>query len=154
FLKSSKNFGRVLALLCMAAVPMAAAAQSTPAAKGSSEASPSRWDIFLGYSYLAPKGTVNTPVNGTTVSANYDAVNVGGLFSGAYYFNKYVGVQAEFGEHQWGDSSGYPNNIGTHGNDDGFYTVGGGIIFRFPAGNITPFVHGLVDAAQVNGPYF
>ncbi len=149
-----KSFSRVLALLCVAAVPVAVAAQAAPTAKGSSEGSPSRWDIFAGYSYLAPSGTVTTPVIGGSVTASYDAVNLGGLFSGAYYFNRYVGLQAEFGEHQWGDQSSNGSNIGTHGNDDGFYTVGGGIIFRFPMGNITPFVHGLVDAAQVNGPYF
>ena len=147
-----KNLSRVLALLCVAAVPAAAVAQSAQAAKGSSEGSPSRWDIFAGYSYLAPHGTVNTPIGGTTVSANYDAVNLGGLFSGAYFFNRYVGAQAEFAIHEWGDS--VPgSNIGTHGNDDGFLTVGGGIIFRFPAGNITPFVHGLVDAEDIDGPY-
>ncbi|MGB6743825.1 MAG: hypothetical protein WBE38_09210 [Terracidiphilus sp.] len=96
---------------------------------------------------------MQTPVVGSTVTASYDAVNLGGLFSGAYFFNRYVGVQAEFGLHEWGTQS--PNsNIGTHGNDDGFVTIGGGIIFRFPVGNITPFVHGLVDAAQVGGPYY
>jgi hypothetical protein len=88
------------------------------------------------------------------VTASYDAVNLGGLFSGAYYFNKYVGVQAEYGLHEWGEQSKNGSNIGTHGNDDGFQTIGGGIIFRFPVGNITPFVHGLVDAARVGGPYF
>ncbi|HEX4030991.1 MAG TPA: hypothetical protein VHX20_11545 [Terracidiphilus sp.] len=148
-----KNLSRVLALLCVAALPAVAVAQSTPAAKGSSEGSPSRFDIFAGYSYLAPSGTVNVPVGNSVISANYDAVNVGGLFSGAYYFNRFVGVQAEFGIHQWGEQK-EGSNIGTHGNDDGFYTAGGGIIFRFPVGNITPFVHGLVDAAQVNGPYY
>lgn len=149
-----KTLSRVSALLCAAALPAALMAQATPAAKGSSEGSPSRWDIFTGYSYLAPSGTVTTPVIGGQVTASYDAVNVGGLFSGAYFFNRNVGVQAEFGLHQWGEQSKNGSNIGTHGNDDGFYTVGGGIIFRFPVGNITPFVHGLVDAAQVNGPYF
>lgn len=148
-----KNLSRALALLCVAALPAVALAQATAAAKGSSEGSPSRWDIFAGYSYLAPSGTVQTPVVGSTVTASYDAVNLGGLFSGAYFFNRYVGVQAEFGLHEWGTQS--PNsNIGTHGNDDGFVTIGGGIIFRFPVGNITPFVHGLVDAAQVGGPYY
>ncbi len=147
-----KNLSRVLALVGVTALSAAAVAQSTPAAKGSSEGSPSRWDIFAGYSYLAPNGTVATPVGSSTVTANYDAVNVGGLFSGAYFFNRYVGAQAEFAVHEWGDSRP-GTNIGTHGNDDGFLTVGGGIIFRFPAGNITPFIHGLVDAEDIDGPY-
>jgi hypothetical protein len=142
-----------VALACAGLMPAVLAAQSSPAAKGSSEASPSRWDIFAGYSYLAPHGTVNTPVPGATVEANYDAVNLGGVFSGAYFFNRFTGVQVEFGEHEWGNQNDH-NNIGTEGNDDGFVTIGGGMIFRFPAGNITPFVHALAGGANVNGPYF
>jgi hypothetical protein len=133
-------------------MPIALAAQSSPAAKGASEGSPSRWDIFLGYSYLAPHGTVATPIVGGTVTASYDAVNVGALVSGAYYFNRFVGVQGEFAEHEWGAAVA-GSNIGTEGNDDGFITGAGGLIFRFPSGNITPFVHGLVGGADVDGPF-
>jgi hypothetical protein len=133
-------------------MPIALAAQSSPAAKGASEGSPSRWDFFAGYSYLAPHGTVVTPVVGGTKTASYDAVNVGGIISGAYYFNRNVGVQAEFAEHEYGNSVA-GSNIGTEGNDDGFITGAGGIIFRFPTGNITPFIHGLVGAADVDGPF-
>jgi hypothetical protein len=133
-------------------MPIALAAQSAPAAKGASEGSPSRWDFFAGYSYLAPHGTVVTPIVGGTVTASYDAVNVGAIISGAYYFNRNVGVQAEFAEHEYGNSVA-GSNIGTGGNDDGFITGAGGIIFRFPTGNITPFIHGLVGAADIDGPF-
>jgi hypothetical protein len=133
-------------------LPIVLAAQATPTAKGAANDSPSRWDIFAGYSYLAPKGTVQVlQPNGTTAPFSYDAVNLGGLFSGSYFFNRFVGVQAEFGEHEWGVQKA-GSNIGTEGNDDGFITVAGGLIVRFPAGNITPFVHGLVGAALVGGP--
>jgi outer membrane protein OmpA-like peptidoglycan-associated protein len=155
--QSLKSLGRTLAFVCLAVTPVALAAQGAtkPAPQASSADYASRWDIFAGYSYLAPHGTVNVPQpDGTVVPYNYNAVNVGGLFSGAYYFNKYVGGQAEFGFHEWGDGSGNGNNIGTHGNDDGFTTVSGGIIFRYPTEDITPFVHALVGAALVNGPDF
>jgi hypothetical protein len=151
--RAFRFFSLVVAVLCAVAMPALLSAQATPAAKGASEGSPSRWDIFAGYSYLAPHGTVDTPVVGGVAVASYDAVNLGGLFSGAYYFNRVVGVQAEFGEHQWGAQNGN-SNIGTHGNDDGFLTFSGGLIARFPAGNITPFIHALVGTADVNGPYF
>ena len=36
----------------------------------------------------------------------------------------------------------------------GFRACSGGIIFRFPTEDITPFVHALVGTAQVNGPDF
>lgn len=151
----SKSLGRVLTLALLALIPVALSAQAS--GKSQSNDNPSRWDIFAGYSYLAPKGTVTVATPGHT--ANYNAVNVGGLFSGAYFFNRYIGAQAEYGVHEWGDQSKLPfgtpgSNIGTHGNDDGFMTIAGGLIARFPNGNITPFVHGLVGGAMINGPYF
>ncbi len=147
--------GRVLASVAVVLLPVALAAQAAPAAKGPTNDSPSRWDIFAGYSYLAPKGTVQVPKgNGTTVPYSYDAVNLGGLFSGSYFFNRFVGVQAEFGVHEWGDQSANGSNIGTHGNDDGFVTFAGGVVFRFPSGNITPFAHGLMGGALIDGPDF
>ncbi len=121
----------------------------------SSNPSFSKIDIFAGYSYLVPKGTVQVPQpNGTIAPYSYDAVNVGGLFSGAYYFNRHVGAQVEFAEHEYGSRNKDGSPIGTRRNDDGFLTFGGGLIARFPYGHMVPFVHGLVDLEQVNGPDF
>ncbi len=150
-----KSASRVLSIAVLVSAPIALSAQAAPSAKGnSSDQYASRWDIFAGYSYLAPKGTVNVPQpNGAIVPFSYKAVDVGGLFSGAYYFNRYVGAQVEFAEHHWGTQK-LPSNIGTHGNNDGFNTLGGGLIFRYPTGEITPFLHFLVDAQRVGGPDF
>jgi hypothetical protein len=152
----SKLVGRILAVVSVGIMlPIAMLGQAAPAAHGVSNDLPSRWDIFAGYSYLAPKGTVTTTnPNGQTVSASYDAVNVGGIGSGAYFFNRFVGVQAEFGIHEWGTQVSPSSNIGSHGNDDGFITIAGGLVLRFPDENITPFVHALVGGALVGGPYF
>ena len=156
YTQTLKLMCRVLALACIATMPIAMTAQDSakkPAATGPSADSPSRWDIFAGYSYLAPKGSVQVPQpGGTTIPYNYNAVNLGGLFSGAYFFNKYVGAQAELGIHEWGAQNPNGSNVGTHGNDDGFTTIGGGIIFRFPTEDLTPFAHGLVGAARIDGP--
>ncbi len=149
-----RSVGRVLASISLSLMPVALAAQAAPAARGvTNNDSPSRWDIFVGYSYLAPKGTVQVlQSNGSTAPFSYDAVNVGGLASGTYFFNKFVGFQAEFGVHEWGGPSATGKNPGTEGNDDGFVTVAGGLFVRFPTGNITPFGHGLVGGAMVGGP--
>ena len=150
-----KYVSQVLSLAVLIFTPVAWGAQAAPAAKGPNNQYVSKWDIFAGYSYLAPKGTVQVPQpNGSIEPFSYDAVDVGGLFSGAYFFNRYVGAQVEFAEHHWGYQNPNGSNIGTHGNNDGFNTLGGGIIFRFPTGTITPFVHGLVDAERVGGPDF
>lgn len=101
----------------------------------------SRIDVFTGYSYFAPHGTVNTQLlDGTTFSQRYSSVDYGALGSVAYYFNRYFGGQVEFGAHP-------------DGNNDGFYTIQGGPIFRYPTSEgITPFVHALAGAARVAGP--
>jgi hypothetical protein len=150
-----KTVSWALALAFVASLPVAMSAQAAKSpGKSDSGTNPSRWDIFLGYSYLAPHGTVTTsPPSGSPVSANYNGVNVGGLVSGAYFFNRYVGVQGEFGIHEWGTESSSGSNVGTHGNDDGFLTIAGGLIARDPIGVITPFAHALVGTARVDGPY-
>jgi hypothetical protein len=151
-----KSVGRILALVTVAAMPVAMAAQTAASGKGSDNTSPSRWDIFMGYSYLSPKGTVNTVQPNpqqTPVSASFDAVNVCGLISGAYFFNRYAGVQVEVGIHQWGVQC-CQSNVGTQGDDDGFTTLGGGAIFRYPAQDFTVFAHALVNADYIGGPYF
>jgi hypothetical protein len=152
YAKDLKWIGLILIAILAGIAPVGLTAQ---AAGSSANVQPSRWDIFAGYSYLAPHGTVQIPQTGGSAPApySYDAVNVGGAFSGAYYFNRYVGLQAEYAEHEWGISR-YPNPIGTEGNDDGFQTISGGLIFRFPQADFTPFIHGLVGAAQVEGPDF
>jgi hypothetical protein len=138
---------------------LAAGLQGQSSGKGSAVSyadSPSRWDIFAGYSYLGPHGTVETSapsLNGGVITpVSYEAINLGAIVSGAYYFNKYVGAQAESSVHEWGG----PRNCcttGQHGNNDGFTFAQVGLIFRFPGDEVTPFVHGLVGGAYVDGPY-
>ena len=122
FSQAINSLCRVLALACVVFTPIALAAQEPPnaptPASQSIPATPANsagfqqdytsvWDFFAGYSYLAPKGTVQVPQpNGTVLPYSYNAVDVGGLFSAARYFNKNVGLQAEYGFHEWGDSSG------------------------------------------------
>ncbi|MBB6142466.1 outer membrane protein OmpA-like peptidoglycan-associated protein [Silvibacterium bohemicum] len=104
------------------------------------EAPTSRIDVFLGYSYLAPKGSVATPqADGTTFTDSYSSINAGAIGSVAYYFNKYVGGQIEYANHP-------------DGNNDGAQTAQAGIIFRFPVQGMTPFVHGLAGGVRLGGP--
>ena len=133
-------------LLAAAPVLTNAQASSKPATTAASYAdSPSRWDIFLGYSYLGPHGDVNVlQPNGTTRTFSFDSADQGAIGSVAYYFNKYAGLQAEVAVHNlWVDSSS---------SNDGFLTTSGGLIFRSPTGTMTPFAHGLVGGARIGGP--
>jgi len=141
----------VVLAVAVAATMMSAGAfaQDKPASKAPEYGdSPSRWDIFAGYSYLAPHDTVQViqPDGlGTVAPVDYKSVNVGEILSGAYYFNKYVGAQMEFGFHEYNGSVGGQDN-------DGFFTGSAGMIFRYPTADITPFAHALVGAALVDGP--
>jgi outer membrane protein OmpA-like peptidoglycan-associated protein len=130
-------------------MPVALAAQDStkPAAKAPAGDSASKWDIFAGYSYLAPKGTVQTPLaSGTgTVSTNYRAITGGGIGSVARYFNNYVGVEA-VGDVHMQDESTAPS--------DDFSGGSLGLIFRFPTSDITPFAHALVGAEYAGGPHW
>ena len=151
--RTLKSVCRLAALACVAALSMAAAAQGTaPASNRSSYSdSPSKWDIFAGYSYLAPKATVNTPQpGGNTLPFTYRSIDWGSILSVARYFNKYVGIEAIGDEHIVNEG---PGSGSTYSNSD-FSGGSGGMIFRFPSGDFTPFVHGLVGAEYGNGPAY
>jgi outer membrane protein OmpA-like peptidoglycan-associated protein len=75
----------------------------------------------------------------------YKAQNVGAIFSGAYFFNRYVGAQVEAGIHDFDTDIGGANN-------DSFITGSAGLIFRYPTSDITPFAHALVGGADIGGP--
>lgn len=68
--QTMKSLCRVVALASVAMAPVALAAQDAPkpAPKVSPEDYASRWDIFAGYSYIAPKGTVQVPQPNGTVA--------------------------------------------------------------------------------------
>lgn len=133
-----KTLGRVLALACTLSVPSAMMAQSTT--KAAANDSPSRWDIFAGYSYLAPKDTVQTLLpNGTTMGFPYKSFNKGAIESVAYYLNKNFGVEAIGDEHMMSSQDMSGASIGP--------------IYRFPSEDITPFIHGLVGVERIGGPY-
>jgi hypothetical protein len=143
-----KSLNRILVSTALAGLSLGLAAQDAPkpAAKATLSAdSPSRWDIFAGYSYLAPKGTVDVlQTDGTVLPFTFKASDAGVIASGARYFNKYVGAQIEGSSHDT-----FKNSAGSN---SGVTTAGAGLIFRFPTDEITPFVHGLVGASYIGGP--
>jgi hypothetical protein len=144
----SRFAGRLLALSFAALIPIALTAQTAPSASGPRDDNASKWDIFLGYSFLAPKGTVfnpNTGLNFTTNSVNYSAME-----SVTRYFNHHVGLTLEGDEHILLPESGY-NSFSQPNNDFSGGSVG--VVYRWPSRNLTPFVHALVGAESV-GTYF
>jgi hypothetical protein len=90
-------------------------------------------DIFMGYSYFGAHGQVKP------AGLNYSSVDEGAALSGAYYFNKYVGMEV----------LGFAN---PDGQNDGSYAGYMGPIFRAPMQNFTLFAHGLAGGVRLGGP--
>jgi hypothetical protein len=136
----SKYASLALSLVCVACLPLALGAQDSPkpTAKAPAADSPSRWDIFLGYSALIPNARVN--------GFSYNSIDEGTIASVTRYFNKNVGLQFEGDVHLLLPENG---NVTTTQPQDDFSGGEGGLIFRFPHGNITPFVHALVGGEHV-----
>ena len=153
YARVSKSLIRTLALAFVALMPVALAAQDSAklAAKATAEDSASKWDIFLGYSYLAPHGTVTWVGTGDGKHTNtFTAINYGSIYSAARYFDKYVGAQLEVDEHIVNE---YPSGIvsGSTSSYDDFSGGSVGLIFRFPSANVTPFAHALAGVEYAGG---
>lgn len=129
-----RHIGRLGLAACAVSLGVASlSAQTAPTSTAPVGPNPSRVDIFTGFSYFGAHGQV-TPAN-----INYSSINLGAIVSGAYYFNKYVGAEANFVAHP-------------DGTNDSLYSISGGLIARAPMQNFTLFGHGLVGAANLGGP--
>ena len=131
------------AMLLGAAALWGQTSSSTPSAPTpkSADQNTSRMDVFMGYSYVAPHGTVATPEpGGVNTDLDYSSINYGAIGSFAYYFNRYVGGQVEYANH--------PN-----GANDGAQTASAGIIFRYPTDEgMAIFAHALAGGVRLGGP--
>ncbi len=166
-IRALKFMSWVFALVIASLAPVAMAAQDSAklAAKSGSSysTSPSRWDIFLGYSYISPYGTVQTPISSGTLPTSYVPVNLGAIGSVSYYFNKNWGLQGEGDAHPQsaptcnlftsGPFTGFCNPDTTPAANS-FYGGSGGVIYRWPGDRFTPFLHALVGAESVSGPFY
>jgi outer membrane protein OmpA-like peptidoglycan-associated protein len=139
FSSSGRNLLTGCAMLLAAAVALGQSSTSATSG-GTPDSAVSRSDVFMGYSYIAPHGTVSTPeANGVNTDLDYSAINYGAIGSYAYYFNRYVGGQVEYANH--------PN-----GANDGAQTAQAGVIFRYPTEGMAVFVHGLAGGVRLGGP--
>ncbi|HEY0794707.1 MAG TPA: hypothetical protein VGD64_02890 [Acidisarcina sp.] len=159
--RSIRTMGRILSVACsvglgsMSLLGQDASTTTKPAAPMAPVAAPiSRIDLFAGYSYLAPHGTVITPNGGggceyclgtTPTPYTLRAIDYGAIGSAAYFVNRYFGGQFEFGAHPDSNNSVAPS--------DHFYTGQIGPIVRYPTDlGFTPFVHALGGTVYGGGP--
>jgi len=122
---------RVAQLLSFVLILTASAGVGQQVSTG--EIAPSRIDLFAGYSYWVPNGSVEyTP---------FPNDNRGAILSGAYFFNPTLGFELS------GDYHSANSN-------DSMVAFGIGPIVRRPVwqGKVTLFAHGLIGAADIIGP--
>jgi len=154
FSRFSKITRLALTVACASVMPIAIAAQDSaqspaapapaPAPKASSAPAPSKWDLFAGFSYLAPKGKL---IDNGVMQDNAKSITCCADVSLARYFTNYVGVQIEGDFHKnGGNYSAVVHNQFAGGS--------GGLIFRLPTQDITPFVHALIGGESVSSTYF
>jgi outer membrane protein OmpA-like peptidoglycan-associated protein len=143
----SKSVISILALALIGMTPMALAAQDvakpdvkTYTDRTASNNAASKWDIFVGFSYLSPNVTSDGFDNFDGTGIRYGAIG-----SVSRYFNKYAGVQFE------GDFHNDYNEDHTTSTD--FSGGSGGLILRYPTANFTPFAHFLVGGESAGSYY-
>ncbi len=135
--RSFRNLGQFILVACAVSFgAISVCAQSTlPQAP-----SPSRVDVFTGYSYYWLNSTIKTEYDDNQYyGGTFGSVVAGAMGSGAYFYNKLVGVEVNL--------TANPNGKG-----DGFYGYYAGAIFHWQKRHYTPFVHGLVGGVRSVGP--
>ena len=150
----SRYVSCVFALAFAALIPITLAAQVKAAATGRApwDNSGSKWNIFVGYSYLDPNGAIAGAQSGAPGST-YGQINYGAIFSAARYFNRNLGVQIEGDEHIQSEDFPLGDNNASFNSNDNFAGGSAGLIYRVPMARITPFVHALVGADLGGSPY-
>src|ERR1700733_3963647 len=126
---SIKHLNRLADFAILALLPLVASAQTTPSGQGGLTVvnQPSRWDIFVGYSYLSPHGSVTSPYSGGPYY--YDNINFGGIMGVARFFNKNVGLEFIGDAHS---ESQDPQGTQVYNSNDDFSGASGGVVFRIP----------------------
>ncbi len=151
FSRVSKITRLALTVACASVMPIAIAAQDsaqppaapTPAPKAASAQAPSKWDLFAGFSYLAPKGNL---VNSSTQQDSAKSITCCVDVSLARYFTNYIGAQVEGDFHKNGGNG----DTVVHNQFSG---GSAGLIARYPTEDITPFVHALIGGESVSSTY-
>jgi len=111
---------------------------------------PSRWNLFGGYSFFAPRATVRVvQPDGSVGQYSYKNEIVGADESFDYFLTKRFGLEVESGQQDLFYNTGSAlSGI----SDSGVLTVEGGMVYRIPKKHLTPYVHLLGGSAYVGGP--
>jgi hypothetical protein len=146
-----RTVSRVLALAFVVLLPSSLVAQvAASQGSGNPNAPAPKWDIFVGYSILDPRGTFY-PIqpDGSVLPVSFKLEKVGLLESTTYYFTRHVGLQVEAGRHDLFSNTGF---VSAGSSNSGILTLNSRLLYRWPGLHFTPFVHGFAGGADIDGP--
>jgi len=119
-----------LAVVSLVSLPVRSVAQAAPS--GSRTPSPSRLDLFGGYTYFHP---INSTINGYA----YEPIAKGGIGSVTGYFGTHLGATVQVAASPYG-----PNDCS--------YVAQAGPSYRVQYGRVVPFAHLLFGGSRSGGP--
>jgi hypothetical protein len=134
------NRGRVLVLGLL--FTLAVSLLSSPAF-AQSDSTPPKWDLFAGYQWLHPGGTVPAPGTDFNSPAPYTIPDMskGFGFSLTYNFDPHWGIEGDIGHNWVGEGTSVTESTGS---------IGPRFIWRTDSANY--FVHTLISLNRVNVP--
>jgi len=152
-----KSVSLFIALACVVLTPIALGAQeiAKPATKASAGDTPSKWDLFAGYSFMAPNSTVDgsaagphfTPQASGTENGTFKTEKIGTAESVARFFNNNFGVEIDSGQHDVAAPSSDSSS------NSGLFSLQAGLIYRWPGDTkVTPWVHAMAGGVILDGP--
>jgi len=156
FIHFSKQARHLFVLALAVSLPISMKAQVASAVKGiTPEDLVPKWDIFVGYSFLSPHGTVQTllKVGAPTQPFNYVPIGPGGMVSIARYVNRHWGWEI-LGDVHLQDEASVHGPKYKYKPRDQFSGGSAGVIYRFRHSGTTPFVHVLMGGEIADGPHW
>ena len=101
----------------------------------------SKWDVFVGFSYLSPFVASDGFDNFDRTGIRYGAIG-----SVSRYFNKYAGLQFE-GDYHNDNNENRPTSTDFEGGS-------AGLVLRYPSAHFTPFIHALVGGESAGSYHY
>jgi opacity protein-like surface antigen len=149
---------RALLVASLALIPLNLVAQVVPAGYGPPGPIHSKWDIFAGYSYLAPSGSIPPPGAGGPLAGepgtSYQPIGAGTIFSATRFFRNGFGVEVIADRHTETERAYAGTNGNSFGSGNDFAGFEGGVVYRHPIGRRwSPFGQFLYGGERVGAEY-
>ena len=147
---NTARFSRwICALVVVVLIPVCLLAQKAKDSRSEAEG-PSKWDLFVGWSYLQPWATIRGQSGS---GSTYGDILGGQDISFARYLTPNFGLQVEGSRHIQHETFPLGVNNSIFNSNDDFAGISGGAVYRLPKGRFTPFVHAQVGREKAGSVF-